>query len=147
MGDHAGRSPARKKPATAICSQPALDPCCLRAPFRRCGLAWTNGDGGRGSVPSFVGALSGGGDGDRSPCEELARRNVNGERSPILAHGRATNLEILRRRTSGCGCWRPSLPMILVTSQSTTWWRATLARWKRWVCSSVLKAIFLIGTT
>src|SRR5438034_11069694 len=96
MGDRAGRSPARKKPPTAICSQPALDPCCLRAPFRRCGLVWTNGDGGRGSVPSFVGALSGGCDGDRSPCEELARRNVNGERSPILGHGGATDLEILR---------------------------------------------------
>ena len=35
----------------------------------------TSGDGSRSPVPPFVGALSGGGDGDQSPGEKLARRN------------------------------------------------------------------------
>ena len=41
MGDRGGRSPAREKSGTAIHSQQALDPRCLRAPFRRRGVQGT----------------------------------------------------------------------------------------------------------
>jgi len=77
MGDGGRRSPAREKSATAIYSQQALDPRCLRTPVRRCGVARNRGDGSRRSLPPFGGSLSGGGNGDQSASEELAWRNAN----------------------------------------------------------------------
>ena len=77
MGDGGRRSPAREKSATAIYSQQALDSRCLRAPFRRRGVVGNSGDGSRRPLPPFGGSLSGGGNGDQSASEELARRNAN----------------------------------------------------------------------
>ena len=77
MGDGGRRSSAREKSATAIYSQPALDPRRLRAPFRRRSVVGNGDDGSRGPLPAFGCSLSGGGDGDQSTSEELAWRNAN----------------------------------------------------------------------
>src|SRR6266436_2328290 len=94
VGDGTRRPPTRKKSAVAVRSRPALDPSCMRTSFRRRSLAGNIGDGGRGAVPPLVDSLSGGGDRDQSPGEELARRNFDGGRSAVPAHRRAANLEI-----------------------------------------------------
>ena len=77
MGDGGRRSPAREKSPTAIYSQQALDSRCLRAPFRRRGVAGNRGDGSCSPVPPVGGSVSGGGDGDQSASEKLAWRNAN----------------------------------------------------------------------
>ena len=77
MGDGGRRSPAREKSATAIYSQQALDSRCLRAPFRRRSVAGNCGDGSCRPVPPLGRSVPGGGNGDQSAGEELARRNAD----------------------------------------------------------------------